>query len=142
MLSGIGLFKGIMAKMSWLDQNQRVISKNVANADTPGFRPQTLKGMDFKSFMGDSLGKSGGGGSIVMASTDDGHFGAAKSGHNAVPGSSKQKTVYEASPDDNAVVLEEQLFKANENSINYQIATNLYRRNAGMLRMVIQGVRG
>lgn len=141
MLDGIGLFKGIMAKMNWLDQNQRVIAQNVANADTPGFRPSTLKEGDFASLLGHAS-KAASGAPLKMAATQSGHFGAADGSGSALPSTAKQKTTYEVSPDDNGVVLEEQLFKANENSINYQIATNLYRRNAGMIRMVLQGSRG
>jgi flagellar basal-body rod protein FlgB len=140
MLQGIGLLKGIMAKMDWLDQNQRVISENIANSDTPGFRPKQLDKADFKSMMGASM--SGGGAApmknIQIAMTDPKHLGSV--GSNAALGQSNQKKTYEASPDDNAVVIEEQLFKANENNLDYQLATNLYRRNVGMLRMAIQGV--
>jgi len=141
MLENIGLFRGIMAKMNWLDQNQRLISENVANSDTPGFRPSNLKSQDFEAFMGRSASPSQGRASkISMAETDDGHINP--SGKPGMPSQARAKVLYEASPDDNGVVLEEQLFKANENATNYQLATNLYRRNVGMLRMVIQGVRG
>jgi len=137
MLSGIGLFKGIMAKMDWLDQNQRVIAQNVANADTPGYRSRSLEKPDFASFMNTS---TGGGAKLRMASTDEGNtLGVAAKNVNSA--SKADKVKYEASPDNNAVVLEEQLFRANENSMDYQLATNLYRRNAGMLRMVLQGAR-
>ena len=139
MLNGIGLFKGIMAKMDWLDQNQRVIAQNVANADTPGYRSQSLEKPDFASML--NTGGQGGAAKLHMASTDEGKtIGAA--GMKLGNASSKaDKVKYEASPDENAVVLEEQLFRANQNNMDYQLATNLYRRNAGMLRMVVQGLR-
>ncbi|MCB1538464.1 MAG: flagellar basal body rod protein FlgB [Rhodospirillales bacterium] len=147
MLSDIGLFKGIMTKMGWLDQNQRIITQNVANADTPGYRPYTLKDMDFKSVLGASIGPANGAGDMAggapaqvrpvsLAVTDPAHLSAMQGG--GAESGTKQKSVYEASPDGNAVVLEEQLFKANQNSINYQIATDLYRRNVGMIRLVLQ----
>lgn len=138
MLEGIGLIRGIMAKMDWLDQNQRVIAENVANSDTPGFQPMALSEPDFKSLLGPLDG--GGSASVALEATNPAHFGAG--GMPAALKMGKQKVTYEASPDNNGVVLEEQLFKASENNTNYQIATNLYRRNVGMLRMVIQGVRG
>lgn len=142
MLGGIGLFQGIMAKMNWLDQNQRVISQNVANSDTPGYRAQTLKDVDFKSYLGASAGgaatgKGAAAEKLKMAATDEGVTSALNAKSYENPGSMKQKINYEASPDNNGVVLEEQLFKANENGMNYQLATNLYRRNVGMLRMVL-----
>jgi len=140
MLDGIGLFRGIMAKMNWLDQNQTVVAKNIANADTPGFRPMSLKDEDFSKFMGTSLSESTGSMKpLSVAVTDSNHIGAMEGDTNAKIGSVKQKKIYEASPDGNGVVLEEQLFKSNENGMQYQIATDLYRRSAGMIRMALQG---
>lgn len=134
MLGNIGLFKGIMTKMHWLDQNHGVISQNVANADTPGFRPKTLKNVDFGAVMN----MSGSGSKLRIAATDEGHVGAGgKMVRN--PGEGKQKFIYEASPDNNGVVLEEQLYKANQNSMDYQLVSNLYRRNMGMIRLALQG---
>ncbi len=139
MLGGIGLLRGIMAKMNWLDQNQQVIAQNVANSDTPGFRPKTLKEADFETFLGASLAR--GTSPVKMAATDSGHIGGANGAYSN-PGLSKQKITYEASPDDNGVVLEEQLFKANKNNMEFQIASDLYRRSTGMIRSVLQGSRG
>lgn len=140
MLEGIGLFRGIMAKMNWLDQNQQVIAQNVANSDTPGYRPLALKEADFSRYLGAASG--GHASSLRMDATDAGHFGASPAAGYQSPGERGQKTIYEASPDDNGVVLEEQLFKANRNSTEYQLASDLYRRQAGMIRLVLQGSRG
>ncbi|HEY8963451.1 MAG TPA: flagellar basal body protein [Alphaproteobacteria bacterium] len=124
--------------MNWLDQNQRVIAQNVANADTPGYQSMALEKVDFASLMNTGPSR---GAKLQMASTDSGHsIGGASDGMGRL-GSDAQKVKYEASPDDNAIVIEEQLFKANQNASDYQLATNLYRRNAGMLRMVLQGSR-
>jgi flagellar basal-body rod protein FlgB len=139
MLGNIGLFKGIMAKMSWLDQNQEILSKNVANSDTPGYRPQSLKTVDFSDYLGAASKKGITG--VKMAATESAHFGATGQNYNGTT-ETRQKKIYEASPDDNGVVIEEQLFRANKNSTEYQIASDLYRRNAGMIRMVLQGARG
>lgn len=139
MLGGIGLFRGIMAKMDWLDQNQRIISQNVANADTPGYRPLVLKDRDFKSLMDVSKGHTHNTlqmTPVSMQATNPHHFGEIP-GAKAPGKAEQEKDLYESSPDNNGVVLEEQLFKANENSMNYQIATDLYRRNVGMLRMAL-----
>ncbi len=143
MLGNIGLFKGIMAKMDWLDQNQRVIAQNVANADTPDYQPMTLKAADFKSFLGRSAEKAGAVDMtpVRLQATDSKHFGIGAAGAGISGDEAKQRKIYEASPDENGVVIEEQLFRANSNATQYQIATDLYRRNAGMLRLVVQGGR-
>ena len=38
------LFDLISAKTAWLGQRQALLGQNVANADTPGFRPRDLRG--------------------------------------------------------------------------------------------------
>ena len=49
-----------------------------------------------------------------------------------------QRTVYESAPDgQNAVVLEEQLYKAQQTNADYNLMTNLYRKNANMIKIAI-----
>lgn len=132
MLDNIGLFKGMTGKMGWLNHRQTLISQNVANADTPGYAPSDLKEVDFGSIMAAAKNKP----KIAQAATHQGHIdtGATIPGGKAVV----QKTVYEAAPDgENAVVLEEQLFKAQKTSSDYQLMVNLYRKNIGMMKIAI-----
>lgn len=136
MLGSIGLFKGIMTKMNYLDQNHQTLAANIANADTPGFRPKQLIAPDFASVM-----QAATTGKLRVAATHEGHVGAGgKVVHNM--DERKQRTVYESSPDNNGVVVEEQLYKANINNIDANLMNNLYRRNLGMLRLAIQGANG
>ena len=46
-LNSIPLFKMISRRMTWLNQRQKVLAQNIANADTPGYRPQDLVPVDF-----------------------------------------------------------------------------------------------
>jgi flagellar basal-body rod protein FlgB len=69
----IGLFKALGAKMDYLNQRQSIISQNVANADTPGFRPMDLKEVDFGTVL-KGVTKSQGVG-IQMVSTNAMHVG-------------------------------------------------------------------
>ena len=39
----IALFKAIGAKLDYLSQRHKVIAENIANADTPGYRPRDLE---------------------------------------------------------------------------------------------------
>lgn len=130
-LQNISILNGMSAKMGYLNKRQELLSQNIANADTPNYRPQDLKEVDFARFMGRGQSSK----KLKMEATDTGHLSHA--GGNARTGLAKQKAVYEVSPSDNAVVLEEQLFKASSNAMDYQTMTNLYRRNIGMLRSVI-----
>lgn len=135
MLGNIGLFKGIMTKMHWLDQNHTVISQNIANSDTPGYQPKRLKEHDFGAILAMAQGP---GGRVRMAATQEGHVGADTQVKRDAS-QAKQRFMYEVSPDNNGVVIEEQLYKANLNHIDAQLMNNLYRRNMGMIRLAIQG---
>ena len=45
------LMQAAIDKMHWKAQRQKVLSQNIANADTPGYTPQDIKPPDFKSLL-------------------------------------------------------------------------------------------
>ena len=62
------LLSQIKGRLSWLDERQRVVSQNVANADTPGYVARDLKTpTDFAAAMRD-------GGGLRMAQTSAAHM--------------------------------------------------------------------
>lgn len=131
MLENIGLMKGIGGKMNWLNQRNTVISENIANADTPQYRPSDLQKIDFGSVMNAAQNRP----RIHQVSTNAAHIGAnPKVGESEARAS---KDVYEIAPAENSVILEEQLFKAQETMADYNMMTNLYRKNVGMIKMVV-----
>lgn len=132
-LSDIGLFKGMMAKMDWLDQRQKVLAENVANSDTPNYRPSDLKKADFAALMGM---EGGDGATIRQAATSGGHLGGAGNEYRGAK-DTYQRNIYESSFDNNGVVLEEQMMKASRNAGEYNMITNLYRRQIGMIKTAI-----
>ena len=132
MLENIGLMKGMGGKMQWLNQRHGVISHNVSNADTPGFRPSDVQDVDFGSVMRASQNRP----TIHQVTTNSGHIGHS----DRVPeGKNREsKDVYEVSLDENSVILEEQLLKAQTTMADYSMMTNLYKKNIGMIRTVIE----
>ena len=44
----IAVFRMTTDKMSWLAERQRVLSQNIANSDTPEYRPRDLQKVDFR----------------------------------------------------------------------------------------------
>jgi flagellar basal-body rod protein FlgB len=56
-------------------------------------------------------------------------------GDTAAPQERRQRHVYEANPSGNAVVLEEQMAKLSETAIAHQLATQLYKKYLGLVRM-------
>lgn len=124
---GIGLFRMISQQLRWLGQRQEVLSQNVANSDTPGYQARDLEKLSF----GDALQQA----TLSPAVTRAGHL----SGKAADPAAAKVKTVtpWEVSPDGNGVVLEQQMTQLAETQADYQMATELYRKQIGMLKTAI-----
>ena len=127
----LALFKALGAKMDYLNQRQRIIAQNVANADTPGYQPKDLKPVDFGSVL-EKITKQN---NISVRSTNQGHLRAGGDIDN--PKSRKQKETYEVAPAGNAVIMEEQLFKSGANIADYNLMTNLYQKNISLLQTAI-----
>lgn len=124
----ITLFKALGAKMDFLNQRQRVISQNIANTDTPGYRPQDLKPVDFGSVL---KKVTGGQSSVRLETTDARHMPPPNDVRIDDP--KNQKKTYEVAPAGNAVIMEEQLIQSNQTVMDYNLMTNLYQKNTGMI---------
>ncbi len=127
----IALFKALAAKMSYHDQRQSVISQNIANADTPGYRPNDLEQVDFARMLGQEQGKT----RITPVTTQQDHM---PNPDEIMSSRAKdQKNTYEVAPAGNSVIIEEQLINANRNAMDFNLVTNLYQKNVGMFRMAL-----
>ncbi len=135
-IQDIGLFQALGAKMDFLNQRQGIISQNVANSDTPGYRPKDLVPVDFADLVKNSAMPSNNKVSDVhLIGTNESHIGA---GADQIdPKSRKQRETYEVAPAGNAVVLEEQLINAGQNSMDYNMMLNVYQKQVGMLRTAL-----
>ena len=51
MLNDLPLMSFIRDKMKWHQARQTVLASNIANADTPGYRPNDLKPMSFAAHL-------------------------------------------------------------------------------------------
>ena len=144
-LQDLTLMSAMLKKMDWHEERQKIIAQNIANADSVGYRPMDMKPIDFKQLLGGSAsplsmsvaGSSGG--AMSMAATNATHFGGdtMAAGGQKVP-SMKQKDVYEVAPAGNAVILEDQLLRMNENYTDHAFVSNLYQKNIAMLKMALK----
>jgi flagellar basal-body rod protein FlgB len=140
------VLQAAISKMHWNEARQKVLSQNIANADTPGYAPNDIKPLDFKELLkgstssGSVAAASSGGGNVQLATTNSMHIAldgaSAASGGNAKP--KKEKDPYETSPSGNSVILEEQLLKMNQNSIDHHLSTTIYQKNIDMLKDAIK----
>jgi flagellar basal-body rod protein FlgB len=131
------LFTLISARTRWLAQRHGVLTQNVANADTPDFRPRDLKPAEFGKLLGRSAET---GRPLPLALTQASHV--AGSGTRRQEIDSTRVDGYETAPAGNAVVLDEQLGKLAETQLDYELTTNLYRRQVGMLKTALGSSQG
>lgn len=132
-LRQIGLFKLMTDKMDWHGQRNQVLSDNIANADTPDYQARDLRAFDFKKQLRQTS-------QLQPVASSPGHLTGTLPLRGSFQDEGKQP--YETSPDGNGVVLEEQLFKVGQNSMEYQTVLNLYRKQVGMLRTAMTPSRG
>lgn len=143
-LQDLTLMSAMLTKMNWMEERQKVLAQNIANADTPGYQPNDVKPLDFKNLLKGStsavsLGASAPSVASVAASdlavTDAKHILGGSSAETAgKSATSPEKSPYEVSPAGNAVILEEQLIKLNQNVTDYQFTSNLYQKNMDMIK--------
>ncbi len=129
-IENISLFQALNANMRYQSQRQKVISQNVANADTPSYTAKDLGKVDFSKMLS-NVSKSGTT-SVTMNTTRAGHIDPIGTPPNVKE--AKNKSPYEVNPSGNGVDLEEQMIKSNEVQMNYNLMLNLYRSNLDMIR--------
>ncbi len=119
------LLNRLETRMNYLSDRQQVLTQNIANADTPGYRAQEVTAPNFKQTM-EKLQP------VQMAATSPMHL------QGAIMSSSTMKTSVnhnpvEVYPTGNTVSLEDETIKASQNVMNYQLASNLYKAETNML---------
>ena len=128
-LQSIPLFKALTRRMAWLNQRQQVLAENVANANTPGYRPRDLKEMSFRELVA-------GAGPTGLNVTHRAHIRGP--GGDGAPVARETKGVdVESTPSGNAVVLEEELMKVAQTRMDHEVTASLYRKHLDMFRMVL-----
>ena len=130
-ITQIPLFSMLRGKLGYLSEKQRLIAQNVANAETPGYRPQDLKPFSFQNQV--QMAQTGGG----LATTNAGHMALPTAGSSGAGGRFKAKRGQdsETTLDGNSVVLEEEMLKMSDARINYDAAIGFYQKSLNLLRM-------
>ncbi len=130
-IKNIALFQAMGAKMNYLSTRQGVLAQNIANADTPEYRPRDLTEVDFGAVLKDVTGSQ----KIRMEKTTAGHM--TPGGDINTPDNRKVRMTYEVAPADNAVIIEEQMVQASQTTMDYNLITNLMRKNVGMIQTAL-----
>jgi flagellar basal-body rod protein FlgB len=125
-ITDVPVFSALRTKMQWHQERQRLLSENVANADTPSFRPRDLAPIE--SGRTPTVGSY-----LTLTRTDAAHLGAGK-GADAARFALANSKSYDVRPAGNAVNLEDEMIKVANNQMDYQAATSLYARSLGLLK--------
>lgn len=125
------LFNMVKKRFDWLGQRQQVLAQNIANSDTPKYKPRDLEAFSFDKI----LRREAHG--FELAVTNPKHFSAAETLGNSTFDANKDRRPYETKPDGNAVVLEEQMAKVTETQMNHNLTTQLYKKHLNMFKTAI-----
>lgn len=111
--------------VDFLSKNDTVISQNIANADTPKYLPKKLE--DKKNpFSYD----------IKLDTTNPMHIHAEEKNSKYELSTAE---IVEIKPDGNAVALENELLKKNQNSVKLHQISNMYSKAKNMMKYAITG---
>lgn len=128
-VTDLPLFSMLKTRMRWLEERQKLLAENVANANTPNYRARDLKQLDFRTELEASLSSARG-----LSVTQPGHIGGATGtrGFDQNPAGG-----FETSPSQNSVVLEDEMMKVAQTQLDHQTAISLYQRSIGMIKTAL-----
>ena len=129
-LNKLDIFRLTSSKMGWLSERQTVLAQNIANADTPGYRAKDLKVPDFSSMLNTGT-------NVPVAKTSKGHLMGTIRRADFRTVEEKSRDIYEMNPNENGVIMEEQLIKVNDSNMNYKLVANIYKKNLSMFKIAL-----
>jgi flagellar basal-body rod protein FlgB len=127
-ISDTPILSMLRTRMHWHQERQRLLAENVANADTPNFKPRDLAEPNFS--------RTATAGQVVLTQTNAAHVQMSGGGvSNRFQ--ADRKNPYEVRPAGNAVELEDQMMKVAANQMDYQTVSSLYTRSLGLIKTAL-----
>ncbi len=123
LLDGAGLL--LHESLSGLVKRQQLISNNLSNVDTPGYRSLDVP---FEQVLDREIRKEG---QLALAVTDPGHIGGPNAMEQAL--SMQQPAVFRA--DQNGVDMDAEMARLAETAIEFNAVSQLMAGRLAMLRM-------
>ena len=127
-VADLPLVSMLKTRLHWHQARQKLLAENVANADTPGFRPKDLRAPSFTA--SGSAAAAG----LAVERTNGAHLTLAAARPGEDPAAAKP---FEVTPSGNAVSLEDEMLKVSQNQSDYQLAASLYTKSLQMLRTAV-----
>jgi flagellar basal-body rod protein FlgB len=118
----VSILSMLRTRMQWHQERQRVLADNVANAETPNFRPHDLAEPTFPTPS-----------PLALMRTDPGHQAEGE----AAAAFARTSSGFQIRPTGNAVSLEDEMMKVADNQISLQAASALYSKSLGLIKIAI-----
>ena len=125
-ITDIPILTMLRTRMQWHQDRQRVLAENVANADTPNYRPRDLAPLNFAETLTAS--------SVTLARTEPGHI--AGDGDSA-RFAADRNIRYEVRPGGNAVNHEDEMMKVANNQMDFDAVAGLYTRSLALIKLAV-----
>ncbi len=139
-MNNIQVFQILRDTMAMLGARQKVLARNIANADTPGYTARDIDQKSFRRALESAMGQGAKGASgLSLKVTEPGHL-RGPAGASGAPGAQFkviQAPDSETSMNGNSVVLEEQVSRVAETRMRYEAAAGLYEKSMGLLRLAL-----
>jgi flagellar basal-body rod protein FlgB len=126
-INDIPILSMLRTRMQWHQERQQVLAENVANVDTPNYRPRDLAQPNFERELPVA--------SLALARTEPGHIVGQSSGGSQFE--SEGGLRYEVRPGGNAVNHEDEMMKVASNQMDYEAVTALYTRSLALIKLAI-----
>jgi len=127
-ITDIPILSMLRSRMEWHQERQRVLAENVANADTPNYRPLDLAPPNFQEALG----------SPPVGLVRDNPMHIAESGGNS-GFAAQNEPHYEVRPGGNAVNHEDEMMRVASNQMDFDAVANLYSRSLALIKLAAGG---
>jgi flagellar basal-body rod protein FlgB len=125
-ITDIPILSMLRTRMQWHQDRQRILADNVANADTPNFRPHDLAAPSFDAVASAAAAP-------ILARTDPGH----QAGLEETASSGRTQGGFEIRSLDDRVQQENEMMKVAGNQMDFQAVTMLYTKSLGLLKIAV-----
>jgi flagellar basal-body rod protein FlgB len=129
-INSLSLLSMLKTRMHWQQAREKVLAEDVANADTPGFRPRDLKPLKFQL--------DGGPGAVSrLVTTDPRHLQAA--GGDGFVGGGAHGPFPTTTQASGSTSLEDELLQVSNNATDFQLVASLYSQGLSLIRSAAGG---
>jgi flagellar basal-body rod protein FlgB len=126
-ITDIPILSMLRTRMEWHQERQRVLAENVANADTPNYRPRDLAPPNFEAALASP-------GMLTLTRTDPDHIGGDGGGSRFA---ADRTLKYEVRPGGNAVNHEDEMMRVASNQMDFDAVADLYTRSLALIKTAV-----